>query len=75
MVGIALHQKKTNLVVVPYIPELNWNERMTQRCSNILAFMLFSLVFAEWVQAGEALRPLRAESPPVLDGKLDDLVW
>jgi len=48
---------------------------MTPRRGGILAFVLFSIVFAGAVRAGEVLRPLRAEKAPVIDGKLDDPVW
>ena len=48
---------------------------MTPRRGGIHAFVLFSIVFAGAVRAGEVLRPLRAEKAPVIDGKLDDPVW
>jgi len=36
---------------------------------------VFFLLFCSFSSAGEPLRPIKADKPPVIDGKLDDAAW
>ncbi|MCI0512088.1 DUF5916 domain-containing protein [candidate division KSB1 bacterium] len=40
-----------------------------------ISFLLILFQFATSARAIEPLKPLRAETPPVIDGVLDDLIW
>jgi hypothetical protein len=55
--------------------ELKWIDGMAQRRISVVSLFVLSLSFVEPILAGEVLRPLRTDRPPVIDGKLDDSVW
>lgn len=48
---------------------------MTHRQGSLLILVLSLIFCARALQAGQVLRPLMAEKPPVIDGNLDDPVW
>jgi hypothetical protein len=48
---------------------------MNRTATTTLSLLLFPLLLAVHLRAGESLKPTRTETPPAIDGKLDDPVW
>ncbi|MGB2868332.1 MAG: DUF5916 domain-containing protein [Bacteroidota bacterium] len=46
-----------------------------KRASRIVCSLLFSTFFFTDLPAGDAMKPARTDTPPRIDGKLDDPVW
>jgi hypothetical protein len=53
----------------------NCGSRLGRLCRKVAGLAILCTLSTRAASTGGALRPLRADKPPVIDGKLDDAIW